>query len=281
MKSERVTGSYWNVDEIPAEEFAKEVERLEAQHRSLLERYPIDWQFIAEEAFRMDAEWLDVGCGSGPTVRSWARMSSGTIVAVGAEYSKSFVRAAYELAKAEGLGLLLDSDRLKFCQTRAESLVEEFGEERFSLIHTRLMLIHSSHPQQVLEQFLRIIKPGGIVVLEEIDRDLEYLVPADSVWQDICRRSIAGQKCSGGSPCIGKELGPLLDMLGFKDISVDVRVCGKPVREKMFGSCVPNFLPQDERPAARAEIERIKRESVKSCSWNYDVLFRVTARAPR
>lgn len=127
---------------------------------------------------------LDVATGTGVVARL-ARRSS---VVVGADLSTGMLAKARANATAENLDI-------EFVQTDAEAM--QFPEKSFDVVLSLFGLMHFPHPETALAEMLRVLKPGGRLVigvgsspafgtLQQAayawDRGLEMLQRARSRW---------------------------------------------------------------------------------------------------
>jgi ubiquinone/menaquinone biosynthesis C-methylase UbiE len=101
--------------------------------------------------FRGDERLLDVGCGDGGVSRL-LRQRVGEVVAIDVEQS----------------GLFEDEDGLTFSVANAEEL--PFLADEFDLIHSKDSLHHMDDPDRAIQEYRRVLKPGGTVLIVEANR---------------------------------------------------------------------------------------------------------------
>jgi ubiquinone/menaquinone biosynthesis C-methylase UbiE len=102
-------------------------------------------------AFRGDERLLDVGCGDGGVARL-LRQRVREVVAIDVEPSS----------------LWDDEDGLSFSVANAEEL--PFGDDEFDLIHSKDSLHHMDNPENAMQEYRRVLKPGGAVLIVEANR---------------------------------------------------------------------------------------------------------------
>jgi hypothetical protein len=118
-------------------------------------------------------------------------------------------------------------------QVRCHNCVdEELPESSFDLIHARLLFEHLPPREQVLERLVRSLKPGGWMLIEDLDwrgvlgnPPMVINYPVDDtgrsrrVW-----RGIVGVMCNAGyNQTFGAELLPLFIGFGLEDVSAEAR----------------------------------------------------------
>jgi SAM-dependent methyltransferase len=103
----------------------------------------------------------DFGCGVGLTTRMLAEMVGPTGSVVGIDFSLAQVQEARAMAAREGLG------NVTFLQ--ADACNTGLPRASFDLAYCRFLLIHLPKPAACISEMLAVLKPGGILVLEEGD----------------------------------------------------------------------------------------------------------------
>jgi 2-polyprenyl-3-methyl-5-hydroxy-6-metoxy-1,4-benzoquinol methylase len=96
---------------------------------------------------------LEIGCGIGTDTINFAR--NGATVTV-AELSDESMRVAKQRAKVFGLG-----NRIAFYNGNAEELSEFAPVEPNDLVYSFGVIHHSPHPERILEQATRYVRPGS------------------------------------------------------------------------------------------------------------------------
>jgi SAM-dependent methyltransferase len=126
------------------------------------------------------ASVLDVGCGQGPALRIFREKQ---IDAIGITLNEEDVKAC----QAIGLNVLcMDQNAL------------EFPDGSFDLVWARHVLEHSIAPYFTLNEFNRVLKPGGLLYVEvpapetacchELNKN-HYAVMGDRAWYALITRS--------------------------------------------------------------------------------------------
>lgn len=113
------------------------------------------------------------------------------------------------------------SPGLSYVQGDAHKL--EFSDSSFDLVYARYLLEHVSHPQKVLGEMKRVLRPGGRIALCENDISLVRLDPPCPVFEKLWTAFATYQLKLGGHPYIGRRLYGLLTDAGFSDIELSVQ----------------------------------------------------------
>lgn len=103
---------------------------------------------------------LDVGCGVGHWGRVLAPLLSDDARVLGVDREPRWVSEAAAKAEAVGLG-----ERFRYQQGDATSL--PFPDGTFDLVTCQTVLIHLKDPRLALREMLRVLKPGGMVLVTE------------------------------------------------------------------------------------------------------------------
>jgi D-alanine-D-alanine ligase len=160
-----------------------------------------------------DARILDLCCGQGRHVLEWARRGYGAVS--GIDRSRYLVRLARRRAKQEGLEVSLHEGDARRLPKRLAPLdcVTLMGNS-FGYFD------RSEEDHEVLRAVLRVLAPGGVVVLDLADGDWqrEHFEPRSWEWIDqehmVCReRSLSadGQRLVSREVVVHAERGVLVD----------------------------------------------------------------------
>jgi SAM-dependent methyltransferase len=117
------------------------------------------------------AEILDVGCGGGQVMAFMAARHPAAGF-VGLDLSPQQVARARERTRALG-------DRISVVEGSALEL--PFADGRFDLVYSCASIKHWPDPAQGLGECVRVLKPGGRLLVIEVDRGCRYDEAADFV----------------------------------------------------------------------------------------------------
>lgn len=107
---------------------------------------------------------------------------------------------------------------------RADARDAPFPDASVDHVVVRFLLEHVTDPVTVLRSALRIVKPGGRVMVIEGDHGPTSFHPDDSAAHDAIACQVELQRRLGGDPMIGRRLRPLLEAAGFTDVVVSPRL---------------------------------------------------------
>lgn len=140
---------------------------------------------------------LEVGCGSGVLCRQIAPsvVPGGKIT--GVDISPEFLKIAQGYAFSANL-----SASIQWSASQAEVL--PFNDASFDSVFAARLLLHVSNPQAVLNELVRVVRPGGRVVVMDWDFDT---VAIDHSDREMTRR-LLHWRCDhhGGNNWSGRQL---------------------------------------------------------------------------
>lgn len=156
---------------------------------------------------------LDVGCGGGFVTFLMAGMVGPAGKVVGTDMDEVILRLAREESGEAKL------DQVEFHP--ADALAGQF-EGEFDLVYARFLLTHLNEPEKCLEGMLKACRPGGAVVIEDIDFTGSFCHPPTEAYErytDLYQRVVYRR---GGDPNIGPKLPGMLRRIGADEIRVNV-----------------------------------------------------------
>lgn len=121
----------------------------------------------------------------------------------------------------------------------------------FDVVHARLLLVNIPGPEQVVAEMVRLVKPGGWVIIDEGDAEVQVCYPAHQGWDQLKAIFHAAYRSDGADLFIGRKLTALLRGAGLADVAVDVRADVYPA-----GHARRTLLPDLVRSMAGKVIER-------------------------
>jgi 2-polyprenyl-3-methyl-5-hydroxy-6-metoxy-1,4-benzoquinol methylase len=138
--------------------YSTEEERRLAQQAEVFE--PLTTDVFRHAGIGADMRVLDIGCGIGDVSIVAARMVGPGGTVLGIDRAEESILTARRRTK--GLGV----DNVAFVATDIASFATE---ETFDAIVGRLILLYFRDPSATLRQLSSFLRPGGIVVFQEID----------------------------------------------------------------------------------------------------------------
>jgi ubiquinone/menaquinone biosynthesis C-methylase UbiE len=155
---------------------------------------------------RGGARLLDCGCGPGSITCGFAQ-----IVAPGEVIGIDVDESVLEMARARAVERGLTNLRFEY-----GNIYElPFPDHSFDAVFANAVLEHLSDPVGALREMRRVLKPGGVIGIRDVDFDGNLLAPTEPPLQqtlELWERLITYK---GGNPTIGKHLHRLLLEVGF------------------------------------------------------------------
>jgi SAM-dependent methyltransferase len=156
---------------------------------------------------------LDVGCGGGDVAFDLARLvgPSGRVVGTDIDGTK------LEIARHEAVQQGLTNVEFVF-----DDIAHEHPRETFDLVHARFVLTHLPDPERAVLHLRSAVRPGGTIVLEDIDFRGHFSHPESPAlrrYVDVYTQLVQRR---GGDPNIGPRLPSLLAAAGFQDVRLNV-----------------------------------------------------------
>lgn len=167
------------------------------------------------------AKILDVGCGPGLLVKGFAEYKKNWDV-VGADISSHALALARKNCKGLKNSALVKSTVYKLT----------FKDDEFDLVVCKDSFHHFDKPDKALKEMLRVLRPGGILYLQDLRRDLpQYLlnraIPADNPIKKL-------QFYSARAAYTKKEVEELLENLKIKKYRIRTQHINNAAKKTFF-----------------------------------------------
>jgi ubiquinone/menaquinone biosynthesis C-methylase UbiE len=193
-----------------------ELERLQLQARVW---EPSGRRLLDEIGEGRGARVLDVGCGA----IGWLRLLSEWVgpdgEVVGFDIDDAMLDAARQFVDTEGLGnVVLIKD---------DVFASQLGSSSFDLVHGRFQIAPLGRGPDQMSTHLRLLRPGGTVVLEEWDVSSWHLNPPAPALERLIELIGEAFVQSGGDLNAGRKLLELLRSFGI-DANVRAEIVALP-----------------------------------------------------
>ncbi len=153
----------------------------------------------------LEAGWhcLEVGAGAGSVVRMLCDRvgPEGRVLAVDLEPA-----------------LLADLSAPNLEVRRVDVVTDELPEAEFDLIHTRAVLLHIPQRAEVLPKLIRALRPGGVLLLEEMDVSPAW-EPSDSLYRRTIGAAWSRMVAGGADIFWAAKVPGLLQDAGLVDVN--------------------------------------------------------------
>lgn len=223
---------------------------------------------------------LDVGCGPGVLAATAARLSP-RVQFVGVDISEARIAAASK--EADGIANLT----LRV----ADALDLPFRDGTFDLVYSRFLLEYLPDKRQAISEMSRVCRPGGCVLLQDLDGQLVWHDPVDESLQKALETALSALRQSGFDPFVGRRLYGLMYNCGFRDLATEIEpyhLFGgaiDPVNRALWETKLDIALKAVERClGSRCAAAQLKHDMLKYLdrpdTLTYSVQFTVTGRRP-
>jgi ubiquinone/menaquinone biosynthesis C-methylase UbiE len=207
-------------------------------------------------ALRPGMRLLDVGCGPGSITRGLAeRLAPGEVV--GVDLSGETLAGARADAAARGL------TNLRYEEASVYAL--PFPDASFDVAYAHQVFQHLREPAAALAEMLRVVRPGGLVGVRDVDWATMAYWPQDPWIDRFVEVHFRTWYRNGGEPRMGRRLRALFNAAGVAglEISADVWCYVTPEETTAWGDSYAERLltsPMGARPveygfATRQDIE--------------------------
>jgi SAM-dependent methyltransferase len=198
---------------------------------------------------------LDVGCGGGDVTLALGRRVAPHGSAVGVDIDDTKLAIARDEAAQEAA----KNVDFRHCDIRVDPI-----DATFDLVYARFLLTHLSDPSAAVGVFYDHVKPGGTLIVEDIEFSGYFTHPASEAVERYRELYCATVSRRGGDPNIGPRLPSLLLQSGFTNVEVavvqhvgltgDAKLLNALTMENIAGAVLADGL------ATQVEIDAIVRE---------------------
>ena len=157
------------------------------------------------------AEVLSVGCGPGVILAAVTGTNS-SIRGIGIDISAERVKQAVERNRG--------NERMKFVCGDAQAM--EFPSNSFDFVYCRMLLEYLKKKEQAVAEMTRVCRPGGTVLLQDLDGQLLWHYPEDAGIQDTAEKVVTALAATGFDPFVGRKLFWLAQRAGLTNLDVQV-----------------------------------------------------------
>jgi len=174
---------------------------------------PSSVALLARAGVGAGASCLDIGCGGGDLTWDMSRLVGPSGRVVGVDIDPPQLAIAAEEARAAGF------ENIEF---RHLDIMQSSPVDTFDVIHARFLLTHMPDPGVALAHMVSALKPGGVLVLQDIDMEGQFCFPPlpemdryKALYTRIAERR-------GVDANIGRRLPALMAAAGLGTIHVNV-----------------------------------------------------------
>jgi len=151
---------------------------------------------------------LDVGCGPGSITRGLAeRLAPGQVI--GLDLSRDTLATARQDAATRGLA------NLQYHEGSVYQL--PFPDASFDAVFAHQVLQHLREPGTALREMLRVVRPGGLVAVRDVDWGTVSYWPTDPWIDRFVEVHLKTWHRNGGEPRMGRQLRALFNAADVTD----------------------------------------------------------------
>ncbi|GEM_PF-415533 len=226
------------------------------------------------------SEVLSVGCGPGLMLREIAKLDR-SIRGTGIDISPTRVQAARERNAG--------NRQLKFVCGDAQDM--QFARNSFDFVYSRMLFQYLQKKEQAMDEIVRVCKPGGKVLLQDLDGQLVWNYPEEPALQSALDQVLGALAKTGFDPFVGRKLFRLAQRAGLENLKVQVEcyhlIAGEPSPEilEQWKLKLDIALPQiahvlgSERKA-QEQVDRFIEYLSRPDTLTYSNVFTVTGEKP-
>lgn len=151
---------------------------------------------------------VDVGCGGGHATLDLARIVGPAGRAIGVDFDPAIVA----LAQADQLDAGLSNAEFRVGDARS------LDDGRYDVAYARFLLSHVAQPEQVIDRILATLRPGGTLIVEDIDFTGCFCQPDDAAYDRFLELYTKAVAHGGGDANLGRRLPTLLRTSALRDL---------------------------------------------------------------
>jgi len=156
-------------------------------------------------------EVLSVGCGPGVILGAICALHP-SIRGTGIDISPDRV--------ADAIRRNRDNPRVRFVCGDAHAM--QFPAESFDVVYCRMLLQYLQKKERAVAELVRACRPGGKVLLQDLDGQLLWHYPEDPALQHALEQVISALGQTGFDPFVGRKLFWLARKAGLTNLKVQV-----------------------------------------------------------
>ncbi|MBW4633904.1 MAG: class I SAM-dependent methyltransferase [Iphinoe sp. HA4291-MV1] len=199
---------------------------------------------------------LDVGCGIGHWGQVLADILPPNAKVTGIDREAQWVEEARKRAKALNL-----AERYNYTQGDAQEL--PFEDNSFDFVTCQTVLIHMKHPQLVIKEMVRVLKPGGLLVAVEPNNLVGSLIFDSLSFGDSIEKICSGVRfqliCERGKEALSEDNSSLGDLVPGYFAAANLHNIQVFLSDKAF-SFFPPYLSKEQQVLKQQSLDWIRQD---------------------
>jgi len=223
---------------------------------------------------------LSVGCGPGLMLGEISKLYP-SIRGTGIDISASRVEAA----KRKNAG----NRQLRFVCGDAHEM--HFPRNSFDFVYSRMLFQYLQKKEQAMDEIVRVCRPGGTVLLQDLDGQLLWNYPEEAALQSALEQVLGALSKTGFDPFVGRKLFRLAQRAGLENLKVQVEcyhlIAGQPSPTilEQWKLKLDIALPQvaqvlGSQSKAQEQVDRFIEYLSRPDTLTYSNVFTVTGEKP-
>jgi SAM-dependent methyltransferase len=103
---------------------------------------------------------------------------------------------------------------------RGDAAASGLPKASFDFVHARLLLINMPNPEEVLQEMTALVRPGGVVAIQDVDWISWTCEPSHPAWDRLIAILTAVRRTRALDVFIGRRLPGMLRRLGLVDVQM-------------------------------------------------------------
>ncbi len=215
-------------------------------HQFTSQRSAIDYAGFILPHLKPGMSLLDCGCGPGSITLGLAEvLAPGEVVGID--------REARQIEQAKSLAAEKEASNVRFQEASIYEL--PFPDASFDAVHEHTVLQYLDEPLKALQEMRRVLRPGGVIGLGDIDSTGNILTPSNPTLDESLTLLDKVWEHNGGTQRFGRQHRRLLREAGFIGIeaSAFIEPYGTPEATQWLADVAVNAML--EGPIADTAIE--------------------------
>jgi SAM-dependent methyltransferase len=239
-------------------------------------RYPVDW---TTTRIRRGWRGADIGCGPPDFLAELARQFGGDLDLVGIDHASDFLDwARADVSQLRQQGELPPSSRISFdCLD-----IRELDATQVGLFHfAHLCQVFLGHPQEKMEAMWRILRPGGLLFVQDHSIEQCSISPYDPQWTAMIESIQTEYERIHRVRHDGRMIAKRLQEFGFVEVQETMWTLDLPLAENPeLLDGIHLLLPEREREAGARFLRRLVQDAATHRTQVYKEWFFVVATKP-